>query len=112
MLVIRRFTLGNARPARSLVYLLSLVLLASLLARNARAQAQGLHGGYMQLSDIADGTGSIIFGPGQTVAVDGVMPFTYVCQSMSDTNKFPKPEAGRCLPGRFHRPGAGLAVPA
>ena len=92
MLVIRRFTLGNARPARSLVYLLSLVLLTSLLARNARAQAQGLHGGYMQLSDIADGTGSIIFGPGQTVAVDGVMPFTYVCQSMSDTNKFPKPE--------------------
>jgi hypothetical protein len=92
MLVIRRFTLGNARPARSLVYLLSLVLLASLLARNACAQAQGSMGGYMQLSTIADGSGSTVFGPGQTVAVDGVIPHVYYCVSMDLTQKYPKPQ--------------------
>jgi hypothetical protein len=92
MLVFRRFTLGNARPARSIVCLFSLVLLASLLARNARAQTQGSMGGYMQLSTIADGSGSTVFGPGQTVAVDGVIPHVYYCVSMTLTGKYPKPQ--------------------
>ncbi|HTU46850.1 MAG TPA: PKD domain-containing protein [Bryobacteraceae bacterium] len=53
-----------------------------LAARSAQAQLAGPLSSYMQLSNIADGTGSYVFGPGQTVAVDGVMPFVTGCLSM------------------------------
>lgn len=54
-------------------------------------------GGYMELSTVADGSGGLVYGPGQTVAIDGVIPHVYNggCLSMfvpfAPTNKFPKP---------------------
>jgi hypothetical protein len=61
---------------------------------NAQAPAQGLLGGYMELSTVADGSGGFVFGPGQIVTIDGVIPHVYNggCVSMFvPTNKFPKP---------------------
>ncbi len=75
----------------TLIYLSGLVLIGGLVAPRACGQAQGALGGYMELSTVADGSGSTVFGPGQTVAIDGAMPFVYTCQSMYITGKFPKP---------------------
>ena len=61
---------------------------------NAQAPAQGgILGGYMELSTVADGSGGFVYGPGQIVAIDGVIPFVYngTCQSMIDKGKYPKP---------------------
>jgi len=80
-----------ARSVWPLLCLVGLLLLDGALAPHVSAQAQGYLGGYMQLSTVADGSGSTVFGPGQTVAVDGVIPFVYICQSMYVANKFPKP---------------------
>jgi hypothetical protein len=81
------------QPRRSILLLLVAVALACalLVPLPARAQAQGLLGGYMQLSTIADGQGTYVFGPGQTVAIDGVIPFVFVCPSMYSTGKNVKP---------------------
>ena len=47
----------------------------------------------MELSTVADGSGGFVFGPGQIVTIDGVIPHVYNggCASMFITNKFPKP---------------------
>ncbi|MGA2511118.1 MAG: hypothetical protein ABSG27_12910 [Candidatus Acidiferrales bacterium] len=91
MAVIRKSAPAIARHTLILIYLCGLVLIGGLVAPSAHGQAQGSLGGYMELSTVADGSGSTVFGPGQTVAIDGAMPFVYICQSMYDTNKFPKP---------------------
>jgi hypothetical protein len=92
MLAIRKSVLAGASPALALIYFCGLALIGGLAAPNARGQAQGALGGYMELSTVADGSGSTVFGPGQTVAIDGAMPFVYTCQSMYLTGKFPKPQ--------------------
>jgi hypothetical protein len=89
MAVIRKSAPAIAR--HTLILICGLVLIGGLVAPSAHGQAQGSLGGYMELSTVADGSGSTVFGPGQTVAIDGAMPFVYICQSMYDTNKFPKP---------------------
>jgi hypothetical protein len=91
MILVCKFADLKVRTVRLLIVLSGLVMMGGMVAPIAQAQAQGNMGGYMQLSTVADGSGSTVFGPGQIVAIDGVIPHVYICQSMYDTDKFPKP---------------------
>jgi len=79
--------------SRRFVILCSVIALAFLIdvSRAQGQTVQGSLGGFMQLSNIADGTGSYVFGPGQTVAIDGAIPFVIACYSMLTTGKNVKP---------------------
>src|SRR5271167_3653000 len=92
MLAIRKSAVAATRPALTLIYLCGLALICGFVAPRACGQVQGSRGGYMQLSTVADGSGSTVFGPGQTVAIDGAIPFVYYCVSMTYANKYPKPQ--------------------
>lgn len=83
---------GVAKSRRFVIF--CSVIAFAFLIDVSRAQGQtvqGSQGGFMQLSNIADGTGSYVFGPGQTVAVDGAIPFVFACYSMLTTGKNVKP---------------------
>ncbi len=68
-----------SRNALPLIYVCGLISIGGLLAPSASGQVSGWLGGFMQLSNLADG-GSFIFGAGQTVAIDGAIPFIPYCQ--------------------------------
>jgi hypothetical protein len=71
--------------ARVLSILLTFALLAPQGLLNpspASAQAQGLVGGFMELTSVFFGEGGRTFGPGDVITVSGTIPYIAVCLGM------------------------------